>query len=213
MLVAIGLGAVFYVACVTVQAWGFGTDEAGVAAFAGSTAPLGALAAAYVGPWQAAVLHAMALISAVGAGLGCVLVAVRLLFAFGRDGRLPTALARISRRTGAPTVALVVELSVGLVTILGFRLAGVAPDRMFFVLATFGVLNLLVMYAVTDLAAVRHLRRTGAAWPVLPLVGAVVAVAVLVQSGSAVPRGLLIGLAGWLALAAVFALARPQAPT
>ena len=50
MLVAIGVGAVFYVACVTVQAWGFGTDEPGVAAFAGSTAPLGALAAAYVGP-------------------------------------------------------------------------------------------------------------------------------------------------------------------
>ena len=213
MLVAIGVGAVFYVACVTVQAWGFGTDEPGVAAFAGSTAPLGALAAAYVGPWLAAVLHAMALISAIGAGLGCVLVAVRLLFAFGRDGRLPTALARVSRRNGAPTVALVVELSVGIIAILGFRLAAVPPDRMFFVLATFGVLNLLVMYAVTDLAAVRHLRRTGAAWPVLPLLGAVVAVAVLVQSAASVPPGLLIALAGWLALAAVFALARPQART
>ena len=70
---------------------------------------------------------------------------------------------------------------------------------MFFVLATFGVLNLLVMYAVTDLAAVRHLRRTGAAWPVLPLLGAVVAVAVLVQSAASVPPGLLIALAGWLA--------------
>jgi amino acid transporter len=210
MLVAIGVGAVFYVVCVTVQAWGFGTDDPGVAAFAGSTAPLGALAAAYVGPWLAAVLHAMALISAIGAGLGCVLVAVRLLFAFGRDGRLPTALARISRRNGAPTVALVVELSVGIITIVGFRLAVVPPDRMFFVLATFGVLTLLVMYAVTDLAALRHLRRTGAAWPVLPLFGAVVAVAVLVQSAASVPPGLLIALAGWLALAAVFALARAR---
>jgi hypothetical protein len=87
---------------------------------------------------------------------------------------------------------------------------------LFFVLATFGVLNLLVMYAVTDVAAVHHLRRTrcaarGAGPPsrrcgrrgrgVRPehLVGA---------------RGLLLVLAGWLALAAVFALVgRPRRRT
>lgn len=213
MLVAIGLGAVLYVACVTVQVWGFGTDPAGVAAFAASHTPLGALATAYVGPGFAAMLHAMALVSAVGAGLGCVLVAVRLLFALGRDGRLP-GLARISPRTGAPSVALLVELTVGLVLIVGFRLAGAAPDRMFFVLATFGVLNLLVMYATTDLAAVAHLRRTGAGRlaAVLPLVGAAVAVTVLVWSAGSAPAGLLVALAGWLALALVFALVgRPGA--
>ena len=49
-----------------------------------------------------------------------------------------------------------------------------------------------------------------AAWPVLPLLGAVVAVAGLVQSAASVPPGLLIALAGWLALAAVFALARAR---
>jgi amino acid transporter len=172
--------------------------------------------AAYAGPGFAALLHAMALVSAVGAGLGCLLAAVRMLFALGRDGRLPTALARVSPGTGAPSVALVVELTVGLALIVGFRLAAVAPDRMFFVLATFGVLNLLVMYAVTDVAAVHHLRRTrcaarGAGPPsrrcgrrgrgVRPehLVGA---------------RGLLLVLAGWLALAAVFALVgRPRRRT
>ena len=92
----------------------------------------------------------------------------------------------------------------------------VAPDRMFFALATFGVLNLLVMYAVTDVAAIRHLRRTGArrGAQVLPLVGAVVAVVVFVQSIWSVPRGLLLVLAGWLALAAVFALVgRPRGRT
>jgi amino acid transporter len=216
MLLTIGLGAVFYVACVTVQVWGFGADPVGVAAFAASPTPLGTLAAAYVGPGLAAVLHAVALVSAVGAGLGCVLVAVRLLFALGRDGRLPPALARISPRTGAPSAALVVELALGLVLIVGFRLAAVAPDRMFFVLATFGVLNLLVMYAATDVAAVRHLRRTGAGGlaSVLPFLGAVVAVAVLARSLWSVPRGLLLALIGWLALAAVFALVgRPGGAT
>ena len=45
---------------------GFGTDGAGVAAFAASETPLGALAAAFAGPGFAALLHAMALVSAVG---------------------------------------------------------------------------------------------------------------------------------------------------
>ena len=148
--------------------------------------------------------------------MGCVLVAVRLLLALGRDRWLPSTLARVSPRTGAPSVALVVELAVGLVLIVGFRLAAVTPDRMFFVLATFGVLNLLVMYAATDIAAARHLRRRGAgrAAPVLPLVGAVVAVGVLLESIWSVPPGLLLVLAGWLALAAAFAsVARPRAGT
>lgn len=69
----------------------------------------------------------------------------RLLFALGRDGLIPAALARVSPRTGVPTVALAVELAVGLVLITGFRLAGAAAVRMFFVLATIGVLHLLVM--------------------------------------------------------------------
>jgi amino acid transporter len=73
MLTTIALGAVFYVACVTVQVWGFGVDAAGVAAFAASSAPLGNLALAYSGPALAVALHAAALVSAVGAGLGCVL--------------------------------------------------------------------------------------------------------------------------------------------
>jgi amino acid transporter len=47
MLVAIALGGVFYVACILAQSWGFGTDKAGVAAFAGSSAPLGELAREY----------------------------------------------------------------------------------------------------------------------------------------------------------------------
>jgi riboflavin biosynthesis pyrimidine reductase len=41
----------------------------------------------------------------------------------------------------------------GLVTLIAFRLAGTTPIRVFFFLATFGVLNLLVMYAATNYAA------------------------------------------------------------
>jgi hypothetical protein len=107
-------------------------------------------------------------------------------------------------------VALAVELAVGLALIVGFRVAGATPARMFFVLATIGVLNLLVMYAVTDVAAARHLHRRGArpVTAVLPLVGAVVAVAVLVNTAASAPPALVLVLAAWLAVAVVFAPVR-----
>jgi amino acid transporter len=207
MLLTIGLGAVFYVACVAVQVLGFGVDSAGVAAFAGSAAPLSELALSYVGPGMAAGLNLVALVSAVGAGLGCVVVAVRLLFAFARDGLLPAPMSRVSRRTGAPTVALEVELTVGLVLITAFRLAGAAPVRMFFVLATVGVLNLLIMYTITNVAAVRHLRRAGTR-PlalVFPAAGALVAVAVLARNVWPPPEPAIpLVVAGWLALGLLF---------
>jgi amino acid transporter len=200
MIVTILLGAAFYVTCVAVQVWGFGTDPAGLAAFTASSAPLGALAMAYVGPGLAAALYVAALISAVGAGLGCVLVAVRMLFALGRDGVLPAMLSRVCTRTGTPTTAVGVELAVGLVTITGFRLAGAAPARMFFVLATIGVLHLLAMYAITDVAAVRYLRRAGnGRWSLLAAaVGAVVAAAVLAQTLTTAPLALRLTVLGWL---------------
>ena len=34
------------------QSWGFGTDAAGVSAFAGSSTPLGDLANTYIGSWM-----------------------------------------------------------------------------------------------------------------------------------------------------------------
>jgi len=49
----------------------------------------------------------VALVSAVGAGLGCVLVAVRMLFALGRDGALPHRLATVHPRYHTPAVAIV----------------------------------------------------------------------------------------------------------
>lgn len=207
MLATVGLGAVFYVGCVTVQTWGFGTDAAGVAAFGASPAPLGELALAYSGPVLAAALHAVALVSAVGAGLGCAMVAVRMLYALGRDGVLPAALGRVSRRTGTPSVALGVELAVGLVLVTAFRLAGATPVQLFFTLAVIGVLHLLVMYSLTNLAAARLLRRRGDR-PVAPLVGAVVAVAVLGHTLSGPAAGPALVVAGWLLLGVLFVAVR-----
>jgi hypothetical protein len=91
MVIAIGVGRVFYVACVAVQSMAFGSG----AAFAASPAPLGELAGTYVGLVMEDALHVAALISALGAGLGCASVCARVLFALGRDGKLDARLAAI----------------------------------------------------------------------------------------------------------------------
>jgi amino acid transporter len=160
-------GAVFYVACMITQSLGFGTGAAGVAAFRHSQAPLGDLAGRYVGTPLAAALDLGAVLSALGAALGGVTVAARMMFAFARDGLAARRLAGVSAATGVPRRALAAEMGVSLVLLTGFRLAGTGALDVFFYLATFGVLCLLVMYVITNMAAAWHLGRRSP-WQVLP---------------------------------------------
>lgn len=188
MAAAIGFGAIFYVLCVAVQTLGFGTDAAGVRAFATSPAPLGELAGRYVGAGMADALDLAALVSAVGAGLGCASVAARMLFALARDGRLPAPLARVSRR-GAPAGGLAFVLALDLVILVVAGTAGAAPMDVFFWFATIGTLALLTMYALTNVAALRFLAARGSrAELVLPLAGLAVAGYVLYHHVWPVPE-------------------------
>ena len=175
MVAAIAFGAVFYVACVAVQSLGFGTDAAGVRAFATSPAPLGELATTYVGSGMADALDAAAIISALGAGLGCASVAARMLFALGREGRLPRALAGVSG-VGAPSAGLAFVMVLDLAILVVFGAAGTQPMKVFFYFATIGTLSLLVMYLLTNLASMAFLHRRGArAELALPAAGVAVA--------------------------------------
>jgi len=177
LVIAIAFGAVFYVICMTAQTLGFGTDAAGVHAFSHSGAPLGDLARSYVGRPMADVLDIVALLSAVGAGLGCASVGTRMLFALGRDGLLDRRLARVSGATGTPVVALVLELGLQLCAIVSFAIAGTPAIDVFFYLATMGILSLLVMYVVTNIGAVRYLFLSGVrrapAWELVFPVGGI----------------------------------------
>src|SRR4051794_20143607 len=186
MLVAVLLGGVFYVVTMCAQTWGFGTDDAGVRAFASSTTPLSDLATSYLGRSFAEVLDVAAVLSAGGAALGGVVVGSRMLLTFGRSGVLPW-LDEV--RAGLPRRSLALELLVTLLLLTGFRVAGAPVGHAFFYLATIGVLNLLFMYAVTNAAAVRHLIRTGRRKAVLlPVGGVFVAVYVLYRNVWPVPQ-------------------------
>jgi amino acid transporter len=207
MLVAIAVGGVFYVACVAVQSMGFGTDPAGVRAFAGSGAPLGELAGRYVGGAMEDALDVAALVSALGAGLGCASVSARMLFALGRDRRLDARLAGVSAATGAPASGLAFVMLFDLALLLAFALGGAAPMDVFFYLATLGVLSLLAMYLLTNVAAIRFLGRRWEA--LLPGAGIAVAGYVLYHNLTPVPPApydvFPYVVAGWLAVGAIVA--------
>ena len=187
IIIAVAFGAVFYVACITVQTLGFGTSAAGVSAFSHSQAPLGDLARRYVGTPLAAALDLGAVLSALGAGLGGVIVAARMMFAFGRDGLAARRLSGVSAATGVPRPALAVEMLIGLVLLTAFRLAGTSALNTFFYLATIGTLSLLVMYVLTNVAAAWHLGRRSLGQLVPAVAGVLIAGYVLYYNVWPVP--------------------------
>src|SRR3954465_1806645 len=142
----------------------------------------------YVGSWMGDALSLVAVISAIGAGLGCASVGARMLFALGRDHRLPASLSAVSSGTGAPAAGLVFGGALGLAGLVAFAAAGTSAQNVFFYLATIGVLSLLVMYAITNVAALRFLAARGnRAEVLLPLAGIVVAAYVLYRNVWPVP--------------------------
>ncbi|HEX2084521.1 MAG TPA: APC family permease [Solirubrobacteraceae bacterium] len=187
----VAFGATFYVACIATQTLGFGTDEEGVAAFAGSGSPLGDLARSYVGTAMAALLDVGAVLSSVGAALVGVAVMSRTLFALGRDRVFPGYLAAISDRTGTPIAAVTTSMALTLVQLVVFGVAGTSALDAFFYLATIGTLSLLVIYIVVSVSALRLvLGRRGLRARleiVLPVGGAFVAGYVLYRNLIPVP--------------------------
>src|ERR1700745_1649884 len=110
IITAVAFGAVFYVACIVVQTLGFGTGAAGGVGLRHCHAPPGGLGRPDVGRTRAALLDLGAVLSALGAGLGGVTVAARMMFAFGRDGLAARRLSGVSAATGVPRRALAVEM-------------------------------------------------------------------------------------------------------
>src|SRR5436305_112030 len=93
-------GGVYFVFVTAVEVMGFGTDDAGVAAFTASSSLLGDLGTQYVASWVGHLITIGAAISAFGCALACAVSASRLLFALSRDGVGPGALAQVSATRG-----------------------------------------------------------------------------------------------------------------
>jgi amino acid transporter len=148
---------IFYLVVILAQTLGFGTDPAGVAAFSGSSSPLGDLSKQYVGAALEDAINLGATLSAFASALGTATAGSRILFALARDGLPGSPLGRTSPRSGAPVGALAIVMTVGFAGLIAQRLAGTNAANAFFYPGTIGVLSLLVAYIATNLGAIRHL--------------------------------------------------------
>jgi amino acid transporter len=209
---------IFYFFVMLSQTLGFGTNEAGVSAFAGSSSPLGDLSKAYVGALLEDAINLGATVSAFASALGTATAGSRVLFALSRDSLRPThPLVRISQRSGAPIGALALVMAVGFAGLIGQRIAGTNAVNAFFYPGTIGVLSLMVAYIATNIGAIKHLFIGTVRRPIWQIVFPVVGIAFLVFTiyknveGTAVPYSRFPWLVlAWLAVGAVIVLAAPH---
>jgi amino acid transporter len=152
---------VLFVVVMFAQTIGFGTDEAGLAAFQGSGNTLGDLGTSYVGSWFGLVLMVTAVLSAFASNLSSVATAARLTMALARHGFGPSHLARTDRTHHSPWVAVLTVAALGVViNVVSFATAwpdmgtGNAAIDSYFFFAVAGTVCLLFAYLLTEIAVV-----------------------------------------------------------
>lgn len=220
------LTGVLFVVVMFAQVVGFGTDAAGLEAFQSSGNTLGDLGSTYVGQWFSLLIIFTATVAAFGCHLATSATSGRMLYAFGRDGFGPKALAQIHEGTGGPRfatwlvvgVALVVDLLCGAFKWPDMGTGNPAIDT-YFLFAVAGSVCLMVCYLLVELAAAwfvgapKFVRIHGGGGKVLglalPLLGAVVIAVILwfnVKDATEWTAAPLLGLY-WCAVGLVIALA------
>ncbi len=175
--IALIVAASFYLLTIVAQTLGYGTDTAGVAAFAGAESPYGDLATAYVGAGLADLLNLAATVSLLSIALACLTAGSRVLYALARDAFGPHSLpARTSPRSGAPVSTIAICLLVYVCVMLAQRINGTDVLTATFYALTVGTLPLLVAYLLATTGAIRFLfftsPRKAPAWElIVPLGG------------------------------------------
>ena len=136
-----------------------------------------------VAPWLHTLVAVSKAIGAAFAALAGQAAAGRLLFAMGREGRLPRALAAVDARSGVPRPAL---LTAALITLLAAVWAARRDDGLdqLTSVVDIGALTAFVLLhaSVIGWYTVRHGSRDRLRHLVLPLVGIAVIVAVIVEA-------------------------------
>lgn len=222
----LALTGVLFVVVMFAQTIGFGTDGSGLKSFEESANTLGDLGQSYIGEWFSLLVILTATVSAFGCHMATAATSGRMLFAFGRDGLGPKALAHIHPATGGPRRAtwLVVAVAVLANTVCwltGWPVADTGNPAIdtYFLFAVAGSVCLMVCYLLVEIAAmwfvgaprfiVVHGGAGKAAGLILPAAGAVVIVAVLwfsVKDATVWSAPPLLGLY-WCALGLAVALA------
>lgn len=218
ILAAVLFTGTFYLVISYTQAVGFGLDDKGVSAFAGSTSPLVDLAKTYLGTAMAVVISLGATVSAFASALGTGLAAARLLFALGRDGFGPAALGKVHPVHASPYMAVATVMSVAIV--MDIILVEQTGAAVFAYAGTVGVLALLLVYLTTQVGAIKLFRSVGR-WrgvqPVIPLIAIVLLAYALWSNVYPIPAApynyFPYGVLAWIIAGVVIVLVSPAMVT
>ncbi|OLT20709.1 hypothetical protein BJF78_09010 [Pseudonocardia sp. CNS-139] len=162
----IGLG-VFYVVIsyVFVTGWGLtGSAQAVQSQYAGEIASaFYPLTDRYVGSWATVLMEVLIVTGSFACAMAFYNTSARYLFALGREGVLPSVLARTSKRHSPLPAAMTVTAVVGLYC-LGFVLYDPTNEGALLKLGTWspllGVLGILGVQALVSVAIIRYFRTT-----------------------------------------------------
>jgi amino acid transporter len=162
----IGLG-LFYIliSYVFVTGWGLnGSAEAVKAQYAGETASaFYPLTDRYVGSWATAAMEVLIVTGSFACAMAFYNTSARYLFALGREGVLPGALARTSSRRSPVTASMTVTALVALYC-LAFVIYDPSNEGALLKLGTWspllGVLGILAVQALVSVAIIRYFLTT-----------------------------------------------------
>ncbi|MFF7243561.1 APC family permease [Embleya sp. NPDC008237] len=159
--IAVGFLALFYAFTVWVIMGAFGGEKSvQVANGAGGADMVFTAGSDFVGPWLADSMHVLIITSAFAATLAFHNAATRYMYALGREGLLPRGLGRVDRRTGSPSLAVLVQSAFGLAVVVIGALADVDPYTVTFLWPNgAGVLGVMAMQALAALAVYGFFRR------------------------------------------------------
>ncbi len=214
-------GGIYFVVVTAVEAMGFGTSKAGVAAFINSQSLIGDLGGQYVSSWIGNIITLGAMVSAFSCALACTVGAARLIFALGRDGMLPARLAHIApgRRTPTFSTGAIVLGAYVIIAFTWFVLRG-DPFTLFVEAGTIGTLILLVVYILATIGMVKLVFFSGdrsiPSWQLaIPVLGIIVLGYTLFRNIWPLPSGVAwwgpAATLGWLAIGVLLVLFRPGA--
>jgi APA family basic amino acid/polyamine antiporter len=146
MIVCLVLTMLLYMAVAAVGIGAVGADVLGSATGQGKAAPLEAVARSVAGSGGAFVLAIGAMTAMLGVLLNLILGLSRVLLAMGRRRDMPRVLARLNQQgTTTHWAVLVVGVAIALLVLLG----NVKTTW------SFSAFNVLIYYAITNLAALR----------------------------------------------------------
>ncbi|HII71652.1 TPA: amino acid permease [Candidatus Woesearchaeota archaeon] len=141
---------------------------------AASSAPLADVMHAMLGSNGALFIIIIALAATASTVLGLFVASSRLLFGMAEEGSMPKALMRISKRSGAPFIAIIASAVIGIIFVIPGDITTVASLTDWAALFVFLIVNLTCIWLrFKDPNAIRGFRIPGsiARVPVIPVIG------------------------------------------